>query len=189
MKNYLNAKDKADTLILAMLAGRLDQMIVEKEHAGIHEDEKDFVRSLRMCRTYAYKALDCVMKPLSRDYVDKFLKEAKKREIVVLWKGENLKKIQEHQQAENNVTLDRRFMETLRDLCMASCDVCEATPQFIKNCDYRYAMMKAGFDVMNPYAGKDECPYKVKTNEETLERMKQNARKNKERQRISRQRN
>lgn len=173
-KTYLNTKDKENALLLALLAGRLEIMVAEKEQFE-KEKDKDLMKNLRMAKTYAYKALDGIMEGLPRNVVDKFLKEAKGREIVVLFKDQYKKKIEEQQAMEDHVVLHKKTLLALADLCMASCDVCEAKPEEVKDCPYRKAMLKIGFEPVNQYAGKNECPYQRKTNEETLERMKRHA--------------
>lgn len=156
MKSYLNKAEKSQALTIAAFIGYFDERAEEWAKLG---RSKDAVKSLRMAKSFATRALDHLFEGLNQDEKNKIVGELKKMDIVCKYKDEAIRDYN-RMLALDSVTPVQT--EDLMEICGQAIEICQGCVyKHPDKCDLRTLFIKYDVPVFNEKPGARECPYKI----------------------------
>lgn len=156
MKSYLNKAEKGQALTLAAFVGYLDERAEEWSKLG---RSKDSIKSLRMAKSFALRAVDSLFEGLDQDEKAKVLNELRKMDVVCKYKDEAVREYERMKKLDSVTPVES---EEFMDICgqaLGVCQVCESKEP--ENCKLRKLFVKYDVEVFEFSPGPGECPYKI----------------------------
>ena len=152
---YLNSRDMEKVILTSVLSGTFEQILKEKV---IRDSlDKEFYKFMKYATTYALKALDIYMNNISDKEKQRVMKQVKSRELMICYKGEHLNQIRDTLELEQVKIVDIKDLNTLLDLCSASCSVCDMDH---KDCEYFEMLRELGAEPLKTDVEEGDCCYR-----------------------------
>ena len=144
-----------DVIAIACLSGKFKDILKYKDKAT--KETKNFYKFIQYAYTYSLKALDEKMLDLPQEERDRVIKQIKRRELMICFKGEHVNQIKETIRQNKAKTIENEKLNTLLDLCSASCSVCDMNAE---DCEYFEVLRELNVEPLKTEVEKGGCCYR-----------------------------
>ena len=161
MKSYLNRSEKTQALTLASFVAYTTDKANEWQTIG---RSKDAVKSLRMAKSFATRAMDTMFEGLDDMERIKIMAEVMKMEVVVKYRDEAIREYKRMQELDSVTPVETEELFDLCEIAMGrECGSCSEEPN---SCRLRELLMKYDMPVANDSPEGGRCRYCLEEEQE-----------------------
>lgn len=160
MKSYLNKKEREDYCVVALVAGKLEEMFTSWSN-NLSPAEH---RALSMAKTYIFKFMDSIQARMDKDFTKQLMRDLRSSEILVLPKFEAQREFEKRKLDDGFVQISKETILNLAENALYGCEDC--TKDY-KQCDLRQTFMALEIEPFD-YTAKDKCQYKITYDAQTI---------------------
>lgn len=154
MKTYLNRAEREDYCVIALAAGKLEEMLKNWEKNLTPQEHRDLTTS----KSYIYKFMDSIKNRVDKDFTPQLIRDLKCSEILVMPKWEAIQEQKDRKLEDGFVQVNKETILNLAGNALSGCKGC--TKKDFRNCDLRQAFIELEIDPYD-YKAKDICQYKI----------------------------
>lgn len=159
MKRYLNADEKTELFTLGAFHTFFEDRIPRWEKYNVN---KEFMKVVRLLRTYSIKAASIMLKNIDPIEVNKVVKEIQKLELVSKYRNQAMR---EHDEVIKSNEMTHLKTDDFMDVvthAMNFCVNCGKLGQESTDCSLRRIWIENDIPVYDCEAPEGKCPYQYK---------------------------
>jgi hypothetical protein len=154
MKSYLNREEKTQALTLASFIAYTTERSDDWEKIG---RSKDSVKSLRMAKSFATRALDTMFEGLNESERVNIMAQVAKMEVVVRYRDEAVREYKRMLELDSVTPVQT---VDLMDICEKAVEMCCNCSENPNSCKWRKLFIEYDIPVCDESPEDGKCPYK-----------------------------
>lgn len=156
---YLNRADKRSIQILGGFVTYMQDLAETWEQCN---KGKELLKSIRTSKTWAFKAMQGLLKGVDPKEVAKVMMETKATEIVAKYKDSAVREYERMKKLDSVTPVETNDLFNIVDLTLAGyCRSCTNTGEQADNCHIRGLFIKYDIPPAKLEVAKGECPYQL----------------------------